>query len=261
MDLLLSNPYEYLDGLLMVFVRMTSLFIAVPLFSNKNIPAIAKIGLAFLISTIIINVIDIKMPVSSANLIPFAMVLLKEVIVGWLIGLGAYLAFAILVLVGQFIDYQIGFSMVNVFDPLSQVSLTITGNLYYYLVLLITVSTNAHHYFIKAIIKSFELIPIGEIVLSPDLYNNFIAFFNEFFITALKIAAPFFFVLLLTNVVLGILARTAPQLNLFVIGFPLKIILGLLVLFITLTVFSAVSDSIIDKTIKFMDQIIKGMMP
>lgn len=261
MELLLSDPYKYLDIFLLVFIRTGSLFVTVPIFSNRNIPVIAKIGLAFFISNIVVNVIDVQLPVASTDPIAFGIVILKEFIVGWLIGMGAYLVFTILTLAGQFIDYQIGFSMVNVFDPLSQIQLTITGTLYYYLVLLMTLLTSTFHYFIKAIVKSFELIPIGQVVMSTQLYDGFIGFMNELFLIAMQIAAPFFFVMLLTDVVLGILARTAPQMNLFVIGFPVKIFLGLAVMLITLNIFPSVSDMITDKIVIFIDKIIKGMMP
>lgn len=261
MDLLLSNPYQYLDVFLLVFVRTASLFISVPIFSNKNVPVIAKIGLAFFISTIVINVIHVTTTVTSTEPISFAFALIKESFVGWLIGLGAYMVFSILTLAGQFIDYQIGFSMVSVFDPLSQIQLTITGTFYYYLVLLITLITNSFHYFIKAIVKSFELIPLGQVFLSTKLYDGFIGFMNELLLIAMQIAAPFFFVMLLTDVILGVLARTAPQMNLFVIGFPIKIFLGLVIMLITINIFPSVSNIITDKFIIFIDNIIKGMMP
>ncbi|PKM95725.1 MAG: flagellar type III secretion system protein FliR [Firmicutes bacterium HGW-Firmicutes-1] len=261
MDLLLSNPYKYLDVFLLVFVRTASMFISVPIFSNKNIPTIAKIGLAFFITTIVINVIDVTTPIASTDPIGFGIVLIKEFFVGWLIGMGAYMVFTILTLAGQFIDYQVGFSMVNVFDPLSQIQLTITGTFYYYMVLLMILLTNTYHFFIKAMIKSFELIPIGQMVLSSSLYDSFVGFMNELLLISMQIAAPFFFVMLLTDVVLGILARTAPQMNLFVIGFPIKIFLGLGVMLITLNIFPAVRDIITDKLVIFIDNLIKGMMP
>jgi flagellar biosynthetic protein FliR len=260
-DLLFSNPYEYLDAFLLIFVRTIGLFIMVPLFSNSSIPNISKIGLAFFISAIVINTIDYSVAVSSTDFLNYGLVLAKEFFVGWLIGFSAYLAYSILMLVGQFVDYQIGFSMVNVFDPLSQIQLTITGNLYYYLALLLAIITNAHHIFIRGLIASFELIPIGSMVLSQSLNESVIGFMDQYFLVALQIASPFFAVMLITNIVLGILARTAPQMNLFVIGFPLKIILGLFVLLITLNLFSNVTDIIIDNSIHFIDQTIKGMIP
>jgi flagellar biosynthetic protein FliR len=261
MDLLLQNPYNYLDTFLLVFVRALSLFMIVPIYSNRNIPRMVKVALAFFISTIIINIVTLSSPVPSTDIIGFGIIVIKEVFVGWTIGLGAYIAFSIMALAGQFIDYQIGFSMVNVFDPLSQIQFTITGTLYYYLLLLITLVTNAHYYLFKAIALSYKLIPLGSVSLSISLYNSFISFFNEFIVIALQIASPIFFVMLITNVVLGILARTVPQLNMFVIGFPLKILLGLAVIFITLNLFPTISEVVIDKMMNYVDILIKGMMP
>jgi flagellar biosynthetic protein FliR len=261
MDLLLADPYGYIDAFLLVFVRMLSLFLAVPLFSNRTIPTFVKIGLAFFLSTIVINLIDVEMTVHSTDIVNYALTVGKEFLFGWLVGFSAYVAYSALLLAGQFIDVQIGFSMVNVFDPLSQVQLSITGNLYYYMVLLLTVASNAHYLFIKAIINSYDFVPIGGIFLSPNLYNSFIGFYTTFFMVALQIAAPFFFIMLMTNIVLAILARTAPQMNLFVIGFPIKILLGLFVMMITMNIFANVSDIIVEMFQRFMDTTIRGMMP
>ena len=261
MDLLMSNPYNYLDAFLLVFVRAISLFMIVPVFSNKNIPNMAKIGLAFFLSTIIINIVPLEAPVPSTNVIGYFTIVIREVFVGWMIGFGAYLVFTIMSLAGQFIDYQVGFSMVNAFDPLSQIQFTITGTFYYYLLLLITLITNSHYYFFRAISLSYSLIPLGGVSLSLQLYNSFIGFFNEFIIISIQIASPIFFVMLVTNVVLGILARTAPQLNMFVVGFPIKIFLGLAVILITLTMFPTISRIVIDKMLTFIESLIKGMMP
>lgn len=262
MDLLLSDPYAYVDALLLVFVRVLSLFLAVPFFSNRTVPYMTKIGLAFFISVITINVIDIQYVTPSTDIVNFMLAVGSEFIIGWLIGFASYIAYSSLVLAGQFIDQQIGFAMVNVFDPLSQVQLSITGNLYYYLVLLITLATNAHFYFIKGIVVSFDYIPIGKLTLSGELRNAFTGktgFYAEFFILALRIAAPFFFVMLVTNVVLAILARTAPSMNLFVIGFPIKLLLGISLLLVTMTVFPSVADMVIQHSNAFMDQVIRGL--
>lgn len=261
MELMLTNPFAYLDTFMLIFVRVGSLFILVPFLGNRSIPIIAKIAMAFFISAIIINVMNVQTSISSSEPYLFALAMLKESFVGWMIGFAAYLVYTTLTLAGQFIDHQIGFSMVNVFDPLSQIQLSITGTLYYYLVLLLTLITNTYHYFIRGIIKSFDLIPIGSGTISTQLYNGMLGFINETFVIALQIAAPFFFVIMVMDMVLALLARTAPQLNLFVIGFPLKIFLGIVVMLITINVFPTVAELITEKSLYFIDQIIKGMMP
>lgn len=261
MILLLSEPLRYLEVLSLVFIRIAGIFIVAPFLSSRNIPVVSKLILAFFLSLITFNLYDFSNIPESANAINYALAVTKEIFVGWIIGFGAYFVYSLLTLTGQFIDQQIGFSMVNVFDPLSQVQLSITGTFYYYLVLTLLILSNAHHFLIRAVIKSFELIPIGRVTLSPLLNQTVIAFMNEFFVIALQISAPVFFIILMTDSILGILARTAPQMNLFVIGFPIKILLGLLVLLVTLNVFKTVSTLIDDNTKSLVENIIKGLMP
>ncbi len=259
MDLLLQEPFTYLDAFLLVFVRMISFFIAVPLFGIKNIPKTTKIAIAFFTAVIMISIQPMEADVSSAEIIPFATLVVKEFFVGWIIGFGANLAFSIISLAGQLMDYQMGFTMVNVFDPLSQVQLTITGNFYYYLLLLMMLATNTHYFLIKALTESFKWVPIGRSTFKIGLYSEIINFFGDYFVIALQIAAPMIGCMLILNVILGILARATPQMNMFVIGLPLKLMLGLVVLLITLAVFPNVSEWIFERMLKFVDTIIKGM--
>jgi flagellar biosynthetic protein FliR len=261
MELLLNEPYVYLDAFMLILIRIFGMMLMMPFLSNKNIPSMAKIGMGFFLGVILLNIVPIEISVSSSSPIEFAIVVIKEFITGWLIGFSAYTVFAILTLAGQFIDYQIGFSMVNVFDPMSETQITITGNLYYFVFLLIFLMTRSYFFVFKGLKESFMYIPLGQMTLSTYLYNSFIGFFNDFFLTALQISAPIFFVMLVTNAVLGILARTVPQLNMFVIGFPIKILLGLFVLYATMYLFDNVADIIIDKFIKLMEIFIKGMAP
>ncbi|MDF1616812.1 flagellar biosynthetic protein FliR [Petrocella sp. FN5] len=261
MQLLLSDPYMFLDALLLVFVRALGLLLIVPVFGNRSVPYMAKIAVTFFLSVILLATIPFELTVSSTDVVNFAAIVVKEFLIGWLIGFGAYIVFSIVTLSGQFIDAQIGFSMVNVFDPASQIQLTITGNLYYYLLIMITLMTNAHHMFLRALINSYHLIPLGEMSLSNQLYSSIVEYLHMYFVLALQIASPIFFVMIITNVVLGVLARAVPQLNMFVIGFPIKILLGLITIYLTLALFSIISDVLIGDAEKLMQDIIEGLMP
>lgn len=205
------------------------------------------------------NLVPLDVATSSAYPIDFALLVIKEFITGWLIGFSAFVVFSILTLAGQFIDFQVGFSMVNVFDPLSQTQLTITGNFFYFIFLMIFLVTRSYYLVLRGLILSFEIIPLGQMQTSIFLYDSILDFFVDYFVTALTIALPIFFVIMITNAVLGILARTVPQLNMFVIGFPIKILLGLIVLFLTMYTFGNVSESIISKFMDLMERVIYGM--
>lgn len=257
----MSDPFTYLDSYLLVLVRVLGMMLIAPIFSNRNVPYMARVAFAVFLSMIIISAVPLKASVSSTEVVPFGMVVIIEFITGYTIGFGAYMVFSILSLAGQFIDMQIGFSMVNVFDPMSQIQLTITGNLYYYILMMIAIITNAHHYFIRALLYSFKVIPLGGMTISPALNTAIIAYMDSFFTIALRISAPIFFVMLITNVVLGVLARAVPQLNMFVIGFPIKIMFGLLTIFVMLTSFGTFSDILIGESEQQMRLIIEGMRP
>lgn len=261
MEMLLTDPYGYLDAFLLVFVRSLGLILIVPVLGNRSIPLTAKISMTFFLSVMVVSTKSFEGIVSSSDPVNFGIAVAMEFIIGWLIGFAAYIVFSVLALAGQFIDMQIGFSMVNVFDPMSQIQLTITGNLYYYLLIIIVVVTNAHHFFIRALIESYDVIPLGRLTLSPDLQSAFIDYMTRYFLLALSIAAPIFFVMIITNVVLGILARTVPQLNMFVIGFPIKILFGLGTLYVTLSIFGNLSDLLISDSQELMREVIEGMMP
>ncbi len=261
MELLLSDPIGYLDTFLLIMVRVLGITVLVPFFGNSNVPMMTKIILSFFISVIVFSTASIVAPVSSSNIFAYGGVVAIEFVTGLAIGFGAYVVYSILSLAGQFIDMQIGFSMVNVFDPLSEIQLTITGNLYYYLLMIITLILNAHHYFLKTLIDSFFRIPLGGAVLSPALEEATVGFIPAYFSMALRIATPIFFVMLITNVVLGILARTVPQLNMFVVGFPIKILFGLSTIFVMLAFFDNISEMLIGESQKQMMEIIEGMMP
>lgn len=261
MELLLSDPFTYLDTYLLVFVRVLGMMLIVPILSNRNVPYMTKAAFAFFLSMVIMGAVSIETSVNSTDVVNYALQVTLEFITGYTIGFGAYVVFSILSLAGQFIDMQIGFSMVNVFDPMSQIQLTITGNLYYYILMMIAIITNAHHYFIRALLYSFEAIPLGGMVISPALNAAIINYMEDFFAIALRISAPIFFVMLITNVVLGVLARAVPQLNMFVIGFPIKIIFGLVTIFVMLTSFATFSDILIGESEQQMRLIIEGMRP
>lgn len=261
MELFFSDPYAYMDTFLLVFVRVLGMMIIVPILGNSGIPAMTRVAFALFLSLIVLNVTPAQAPVSSFEPVVFGVAVIVEFVTGYIIGFSAYVVYSILSLAGQFIDMQIGFSMVNVFDPMSQIQLTITGNLYYYILMMIAIVTNAYHFFIRALVRSFHLIPLGGMVLSPGLNNSLVGYMTNFFGIALRIAAPIFFVMLLTNVVLGVLARTVPQLNMFVIGFPLKIIFGLLTIYVTLMSFRSVSDLLIDESERQILEVIRGMRP
>jgi flagellar biosynthetic protein FliR len=163
-----------------------------------------------------------------------------EIIAGLVIGFAAILLFMGVQLSGQIIGFQIGFSMVEAFDPSSAQGMSIIGQFQFILALLVFLAIDGHHLLIAAVVQSFSIVPIGHIVFTGDTAQILTRMAVDVFAIAVKLSAPVLVTLFLTDVALGIIARTVPQMNVFIVSFPLKIGAGLLILVASLPFFNFV---------------------
>lgn len=251
--------HGYVETFLLIFVRILGMFIMIPFFGNQNVPRRVKVLLSFFIAVIMMQIMPLKAPVTTDYPLEYALTAASEFFVGWMLGFGVYLVYSTLSMAGQFVDVQVGLSMVSVINPLSQMQFTVTGNLYYFVLLFIMLMTRTYYYFLEGLKHSLQWIPLGRARISYALYDSLFYFMKDYLLIALQIALLVFFVMLITNAVLGILARTAPQLNMFVVGFPIKLILGLVTIYITFFVFEGLSAMVIDRGTETMYDFIKGM--
>lgn len=232
------------DVFLLVFVRMTGLFVAAPVFGRRNMPAYLKIGFSFFTALILVNTTAVQSFGPQESIAEYVLIVVKEFIVGVSIGLIAYIAFTAIYMAGEIIDMQIGFGVVNVMDPISNIQIPITSNLYFIISMLLLFAMNGHLALIKALFDSFAALPLGMAVFDAGLADGLMAVFSTVFITGFKISAPIVASILLTDVALGTVSRMVPQLNIFVIGMPLKIFVGIAVLLVTIPVFVTVMESV-----------------
>ncbi|MEG1741726.1 MAG: flagellar biosynthetic protein FliR, partial [Acetivibrio sp.] len=186
---------------------------------------------------------------------------IKEGIVGLLIGYAANICTYIVNFSGQLIDTEIGLSMVNLFDPVSKQQTTITGNFYSYLIMFLLMATNMHYYILSAICDSFSIIPLGTAVFHFTFYEIVVQFLVDYFIIGFRIILPIFATTLLLNIVLGIMAKVAPQMNMLIIGMQLKIMVGLLILVLIVDLVPQVSDFIFAEMKNMMNLVMKAMTP
>jgi flagellar biosynthetic protein FliR len=234
---------ENLEFYLMIIVRISGFVLTAPFFSLSQIPRRVKTGLSVYLALVVSTMIDYT-PLEYAGVIGFALLITKELLAGVILGFSASVCSYILNFAGQLIDMEIGFSMVNVLDPVSKIQTTITGNLYSYFVMLMLMVTNMHYYLLRAIIDSFKSIPLGQVSLPANLYEAFVKFMVDYFVIGFRIILPIFAATLLINVVLGVLAKAAPQMNMFVIGMQLKVMVGLAILWMIIDMVPEVSDFI-----------------
>ncbi|CRZ34548.1 flagellar biosynthetic protein FliR [Herbinix hemicellulosilytica] len=242
----------------LILVRMSGFVYTAPILSLKNIPVRVKAGLSIFLAVILFY----TAPASNldySGVIGYSILVVKEAIAGTLMGLFSNIAYHILSFAGQMIDMEIGFSMINQLNPILGGGSSITANLYGYSILLIMLITNLHHYFIRAVADSFQVIGLGQAVFPPNMYRLMLQFLVDYFVIAMRIVLPMFAAILIVNTVLGILTKAAPQMNMFVVGIQLKALVGLLVLYLIVGLIPSVADFIYNKMIEMLKAVIEMM--
>lgn len=224
---------------LIVFARVSGIFSMSPFFGNRNIPARMKIGLALFIAVILLPVVIAKNPavVVPRDLFPYIGLVAGEFIIGLIIGFASYLVFAAIQMAGALVDMQIGFSIVSVLDPQSGMQLPLLGTFKYLLALLLFLAINGHHVILAALSESFQRVPISSAIAHDAVVVQVTNMFAAAFVFAFKMALPVLVTLLLLDVAFGIMARTVPQMNVFIVGWPAKIVVGLLVLALVIPIY------------------------
>jgi len=240
----LNIPLPQIQTFFLIFLRVGAILFTLPLFDNKTIPVLFKAGLAFTIALVLYPVLDIRSSPCLDQLLPFVTTVCSEVVIGMAIGLSVKLVFSGIQLAGQLAGYQMGFAIVNVMDPMTAAQVSVIAHLKYLMALLIFLTLNAHHWMLRAMAESFHRVPPFGAGISRSLSMEIVGMASAMFVISIKIAAPVMVALLLTTAALGLVARTVPQMNIFIVGFPLKIVVGLLFLAFTAPYFAAFLENL-----------------
>ena len=244
LDLVLLN----FNIFILIVVRVTGIFVAAPVFARNNLPALMKIGLSVTIAFIMLPLLQNNDALVIDSFIQMAVYSISEFLIGILIGFIAFVYFTSVYLAGTIIDTQMGFGMVNVFDPQTNTQIPVMGNFYNNIISLLFIVVNGHHLLIRALVNSYRILPLG---FSPNIsiesVNLMTRIFIEIFMLAAKFSAPVLIAVFLANVLLGILARTMPQMNVFVVGLPLKIMVGMITVIISLRYLIPFSERLFDR--------------
>lgn len=229
-----------LELFLLVMVRASGLFIVAPIFSQKAFPQPLKIGFAILLAMIVMMTLPAADLPPSESLIALAGVVFTELLVGVLIGFFFLLLLLAAQGAGSLVGYQVGLSLANEIDPSTQSQSSIIGTFWFLLGSLFFLAINGHHLIIQAYHESYALIPAGQVALNGAVGEMMIKATAYLFIIALKIAAPVMVTLFLVDVALGTVAKMMPTMNVFFVGFPVKIGVGLAVIGLSLPIFTYV---------------------
>lgn len=249
----------HFEILILILVRISCFVFIAPFYGTKNVPAQVKIALSVFVSLMIYNFVD-KTGIGYTGLFGYTVIVLKEGITGLLMGFAANVCNSIILFAGNIIDMDIGLSMATEFDQTMNTQVTITGNLYNYFILLLLVATNMHHYLLRTIVDSFEVIPVnGQVFDWGSLLISMTRFMTDLFVIGFRIVLPVFACIMILNCILGIMAKVAPQMNMFAVGMQMKIMVGFVVLFLTVSLLSGIGDFIFMEMKRMLVSMIEGM--
>ncbi len=258
----LSFSIRDLEYFLLIFVRITAFLVSAPFYSTANVPHRFKVGLGFFTSMLIYRFVVPHFDLQYNTVIGYSVLVLKEAIAGVFIGLSANIPIAILTFAGKIMDMEAGLSMMNIFDPTTRVSEGFTGMMYHYVVLLMLMISGLHRYLISAFVDTYSLFQVGRITFITDsLLATSVRFMTEYMVIGFRICLPLFAAILVVNVILGINAKVAPQMNMFAVGIQIKLFVGMALMMVITALMPTVSKFIYDQIKSMMQMAIQVIEP
>ena len=255
-----SFTFEDLEFFLLVFTRISAFVYVAPFFSMTNTPRRLRAGFSIIVTVLLFQVLTDHNVPEYNTVLGYSIIVLKEAITGLLIGLGANICMQIVHLGGKIADMEVGLSMVQVLDPLTRNNTGFMGSFYQYILVLIMLVTNMHYYFLRAIVETFTLIPIGGAKFSSEkIMTTMTQFMTDFVTISFRLCLPIVAAMLLLNAILGILAKTAPQINMFSVGIQIKLLVGLSMLFLTVGTLPSASEFIFKEMRIMMTAMVESM--
>jgi len=232
MDTLSLFQEEYVIGFILLFIRITSLFAFLPIFSNMAIPMSVKSAFALYLTFMFYPLIE--EPDISHDVITLSVAIISEILFAMAVGLILNMAHYMITYAGEQISLIMGFSMATVFDTQQMTSMPMLSQFLGFLGMMVLFVTDAHHSMLMFFYQSLSDLPLGGFILTQDLFDYSVLAFKNLFVMGLSIAFPILALSILSDIIFGMLMKTMPQFNLLVIGFPIKIGIGFIVLIASL---------------------------
>lgn len=245
-----------LQTIILIFIRITSFIVVSPGFSIKGLPSVAKIALSMGITLATYSAVPVMD--QEAGTFFFAILVLKEVLLGIAIGFITKLFFSAVEIAGNFVDFQVGFSMGAVYDPSMGINVSYYGKIYYWLSMCVFYLTNLHHIVIKSLIQSFQSMPISSTNIGDFGVEGMMKLLGIIFELAFNLSAPMVIVALLTEVILGLISRSVPQINVLILGMPLKIVASFVIMLILLPTLIENIHEILPLMVKYMNEFVQS---
>lgn len=220
-------------GFLLVLCRVTGIFTFNPIFSRSNVPNSVKAGMSVVLAVVMLPLVGTVTEVPDIpNMLAFGMIIIKELLVGFVFGFFTNLMLTVLIYAGEIIDTQTGLGMAKTMDPTTGINMPIFANIYYYIFILYFFLTNGHLSYIKLFSVSYETIPMGYEITSAtiDLTEVIVMYFGTVMTLAVKFAMPIIAAELITEICVGLMMKAVPTIQVYVVNIQLKLVVGFIVL-------------------------------
>lgn len=240
MDLAFFSLQKF-ELFLLVLVRTAGIFTLTPIFGSSQAPAHVRLAAALALTMVFVPIVPpaSELPV---EVLPLALMVVREACVGLVIGFVCNMVFAAIEIAGHFVDAQSGFSFATMLDPVHGSNMAVAGRFQNLMAGLLFFVTDAHHLLIRGMADSFSLAPVGQMAVNPAMANGMLVLFSGLFGIAVRIAAPIVAAVFLADVAFAIIARIVPQINVLIIGFPLKLGVGLAAMVVAVPLLVAMSQ-------------------
>lgn len=232
----------YLQNFALILARVSTVLVVAPVFGHRSIPPHAKIGLAVFVTLVFLPLESQQLAAVPNGLIGLVLAMAKEVAVGLIVAFTVILVMIGLQMAAQLVGVQIGFGIGQLVDPLSGVGSATLDQFYMVLATLVFLTMNGHYLVIEGLGRTFDVVPVNEFDATALQGDGMLLLLAAMFVIAIRIALPVMAAMLLTDLTLGFVARSFPQLNVLVVGLPLKVLVGLLVLMISLPATALLMD-------------------
>jgi len=224
----LTIPLDAFYGVLLIFLRVVGIVFSAPILDSATIPILFKAALGIAVSVLLFPVVGVGVSIEGLGLLDFVFGIVSEFAIGLTIGLSVKLLFTGIQLAGQIAGYQMGFAVANVVDPATSMQIPVLSQFYNLTALLVFLAINAHHMFFAALVESYTILPPLSMQIHSELVRMIMQLAANMFVVAIKVGAPLIAVMLLVSVGLGLVSRTVPQIHIFIVAMPLKILIGML---------------------------------
>jgi len=222
--------------MLICMSRVAAIVASMPVFGTNMVPGRIKVGLAVMLTLLVYPVVETRINIVDFSAVSMGLLMANEVLLGAMLGFIARLIFTAVEFGGTVVGYQMGFAAANVYDPQNQRQVSLISQFQNVFAILVFLAIDGHHIFLRTLVASYELLPPGLLDLSGPAVPYIVELMGHMLVLAVRFSAPVLAVLLLSGLILGIMSRIFPQLNVFLLSFPINIGLSFIITGLTMTV-------------------------